>query len=69
MRQAMQQLPPQCREALTLRLQSRMSYEEIAKVLDVPVGTVRSRLHTAVSRLRQIMIPKPAPTVAEEDAP
>ena len=30
---------------------------EIAEVLDIPVGTVRSRLHHAVLRLRQVLNP------------
>ena len=48
MREAMAGLKPEFREALELRLQQEMSYEEIATVLRIPLGTVRSRLHHAV---------------------
>ena len=34
-----------------------MSYEDIARVLGVPVGTVRSRLHRARERMRQMLSP------------
>jgi RNA polymerase sigma-70 factor (ECF subfamily) len=53
MRAAIEHLPPQIREALDLRLRDQLSYEEIAAVLAIPVGTVRSRLHTALLRLRE----------------
>ena len=55
MRQAIAALPGAQREALGLRLQDELSYEEIAAVTGVPVGTVRSRLHHAVRRLRQTL--------------
>lgn len=45
-------LPDTLREPLELRLRNELSYEEIADVLQIPVGTVRSRLHHAVRRLR-----------------
>lgn len=51
-RGALSQLPPGQREALELRLRDELSYEEIAEVLQVPVGTVRSRLHYALQQLR-----------------
>jgi RNA polymerase sigma-70 factor (ECF subfamily) len=52
MREAIAQLPPELRETLELRVTDELSYEEIAGVLGVPIGTVRSRLHNAVRRLR-----------------
>jgi RNA polymerase sigma-70 factor, ECF subfamily len=55
MREAIAELPPPQRETVLLKLQHELSYEEIAEVLAIPVGTVRSRLHHAVLRLRQIL--------------
>ena len=43
-RRALLRLPEHYQNALLLRHYRDMSYEEIARVLDVPVGTVRSRL-------------------------
>jgi RNA polymerase sigma-70 factor (ECF subfamily) len=42
---AIDQLPEAFREAVTLSDVEGLSYEEVAKVLDVPVGTVKSRLY------------------------
>jgi RNA polymerase sigma-70 factor (ECF subfamily) len=55
MREAIAALPPALRETLQLRLRENLSYEEIAQVLEIPIGTVRSRLHTAVRQLREAM--------------
>ena len=57
MRQAIGRLPQEMRETLELRLADDLSYEEIAAVLEIPVGTVRSRLHNAVKKLREEMLP------------
>ena len=48
-------MPREMRETLELRLADELSYEEIAAVLEIPVGTVRSRLHNAVKKLREEM--------------
>ncbi|MGY1843342.1 RNA polymerase sigma factor [Modestobacter sp. SYSU DS0875] len=45
-------LKPHDRDALLLLAWGDLSYEEIATVLDVPVGTVRSRLHRARRQTR-----------------
>jgi RNA polymerase sigma-70 factor, ECF subfamily len=53
MREAIVKLPEEMRETLELRLADELSYEEIAAVLEIPIGTVRSRLHNAVKKLRE----------------
>ena len=55
MRRAIGRLPPHERETLQLRLVEELSYEEIAAVLEIPVGTVRSRLHNAVRTLGELV--------------
>ncbi len=54
-RRAVQALPDKLKAALLLREWEDMSYEEIAGVLDLPVGTVRSRLHNAYARLTAVL--------------
>jgi RNA polymerase sigma-70 factor (ECF subfamily) len=51
-RQAINRLGDEFRTALVLREIDGLSYEEIAEILDVPVGTVRSRLHRARMELK-----------------
>jgi RNA polymerase sigma-70 factor (ECF subfamily) len=45
--QAMEALPDELRQAVTLREIEGLSYEEIAEVMDCPIGTVRSRIFRA----------------------
>jgi RNA polymerase sigma-70 factor (ECF subfamily) len=50
----MDRLSPPMRAALVLRELEGLEYEEIARVLDIPVGRVRWRLHEARERFRVI---------------
>ena len=55
LRQAMHSLPEAARSVLVLREYGSLSYQEIASVLDIPVGTVMSRLNYARNRLRELL--------------
>lgn len=50
-------LPDAERDTLMLYVWEDLSYEDIAAALDVPVGTVRSRLNRARRRLRDVQHP------------
>ena len=50
-------LPARQREVLDLRFVVGLSYAEIAARLDIPLGTVRSRIHHAVALLRSQVSP------------
>jgi RNA polymerase sigma-70 factor (ECF subfamily) len=54
LRRAVSRLPTSLAELYALRARG-LSYEELAEVLGVPQGTVKSRVHTMVSRLREEM--------------
>lgn len=55
---AVKKLPERYREAFILRDVEEMPYEEVAKVLDVPLGTVKSRVNRARLMLRDLLQPK-----------
>jgi RNA polymerase sigma-70 factor (ECF subfamily) len=55
--QALAELPPIEREALLLYAWAELGYADIAQALGIPVGTVRSRLSRARSRLRELLAP------------
>lgn len=52
LRKALATLPPGPREALTLRFVDGLSLAEIAQALGIPEGTVKSRLHGGIAKLR-----------------
>ena len=52
---ALDQLPLLQREALTLYFLEDLSLDEMAATLDVPLGTVKSRLHYAKLAMRKIL--------------
>lgn len=50
-REALEAMPPEYREALILRVIEKLSYREIAELLGCPLGTVKSRLHNGLIKL------------------
>ena len=53
--QALDALPDDYRAAAALYFMQDMSYQEIADVLEVPIGTIRSRLHRARRMLQKVL--------------
>lgn len=56
-KQALDALPEDLRVALTLREFEGLSYEDIAQVMDCPVGTVRSRIFRAREAIDKEVVP------------
>ncbi len=57
-RAAVRQLPPRQRACVVLRYFNDLTTDEVALVLEVTPGTVRSNLHSARSRLRDLLGPQ-----------
>ena len=70
-RAAVDGLSPLHRSVIFLSCWERLSYEEIAGALDIPVGTVRSRIHNAMAALAKRLRPvlKPGTEVNEHEMP
>src|SRR5690349_5495443 len=51
-RSALAELPAEYRTVLVLKEMDGLKYEEIATILECPIGTVRSRIHRARSEMR-----------------
>jgi RNA polymerase sigma-70 factor (ECF subfamily) len=60
---AIAKLPHEYREVILLIGLEQMSYEEVAKVLAIPMGTVMSRLSRGRERLRNIMAGESTPVL------
>lgn len=48
-------LPDAQRQALVLRFSERLSYQDIAEILECPLGTVKSRLFNGLATLRTLL--------------
>jgi RNA polymerase sigma-70 factor, ECF subfamily len=59
-RQSVDQLPDPYRQVLVLAYYQGMKYRDIAEVLTIPVGTVKSRLHAALMKLQEAWSQSPS---------
>jgi RNA polymerase sigma-70 factor (ECF subfamily) len=57
-RTAIEQLPAEFREVITLRELEGLSYKEIADIAGVPIGTIMSRLARGRRQLQMILNPE-----------
>jgi len=57
-REAIDRLDDEHRRVIVLREIEGCTYEDMAEILDVPIGTVRSRLHRARVQLKEELIPR-----------
>jgi RNA polymerase sigma-70 factor (ECF subfamily) len=53
--EALNRVSPEHRTVLILKDMEGQKYEEMAEILDVPIGTIRSRLHRARLELREVL--------------
>jgi RNA polymerase sigma-70 factor (ECF subfamily) len=53
-RDSIARLPDSLRQTLILAYHQDLKYREIAEILKIPVGTVKSRLHAALARLQEM---------------
>ena len=53
-RESVAKLPETLRQTLLLAYNQDLKYREIAEILKIPVGTVKSRLHAALAKLQQM---------------
>ncbi len=67
-RQGLDELPPRMKEVILLCEFEEMTYEDAAAVLNVPIGTVRSRLHRAKAGLAQLLRADTVSTAKENRA-
>jgi len=51
----MRALSPEFRSVVFMAIVEQLSYAEIAEQLDVPIGTVMSRLHRGKAKLRKLL--------------
>lgn len=55
---AINALPEMYRVPLILKVFEELSYDDIAERLELPRGTVGTRIHTAMNRLRDLLLPQ-----------
>lgn len=66
---ALDQVPEAFRTAVVLRDVQDFSYEEIALIMNIPIGTVMSRIHRGRAQLRRILSPEGASSTSSTVQP
>jgi RNA polymerase sigma-70 factor, ECF subfamily len=66
--EALDLVPPLFREVLVLRFQEQMTLEEIAKLIHIPLATVKTRLYRGVQALRPLLRPAARRTGAQQES-
>ena len=56
LRDAIERLPEEQKTVLILSEMQGLKYQEIGAILEIPVGTVKSRMHTAMERLKELLM-------------
>ncbi|MCS7160953.1 MAG: sigma-70 family RNA polymerase sigma factor, partial [Gemmatales bacterium] len=67
--QALLELPESLRAVVLLAYFRGLKYKDIADILGIPVGTVKSRLHVALKRLYDLLQARLAPNSAAPEPP
>jgi len=52
---ALEQLPEEQRMVFILSEVQELKYNEISEIMEVPLGTVKSRMHTAIAKLQELL--------------
>ncbi len=55
LRRAIDALPEEQRMVVILAERQGLKYEEVGQILDIPVGTVKSRMHAAIEKLKEML--------------
>lgn len=63
-----EELPPHYREVILLFHMQEKSYEEVASMLDLPLGTVKTYLHRARKQLSDALAATSGLTIADKDS-
>lgn len=64
--EAIDQLPENQRQALIMYAEEEMTYAEIADIMEVSIGTIKSRIYYAKRNLRQYLRPETLQSLAQE---
>jgi RNA polymerase sigma-70 factor, ECF subfamily len=55
LKRAIDLLPEEQKAVLVLSEMQQLKYQDIAAILEIPIGTVKSRMHTAMEKLKEMM--------------